>query len=30
MNKVLSIIKDLNPFRNKKVDNKIIYTLKIK
>ena len=29
MNKVLSIIKDLNPFSNKKVDNKIIYTLKI-
>lgn len=27
MNKVLSIIKDLNPFSNKKVDNKIIYTL---
>lgn len=29
MNKLLSIIKDLNPFSNKKVDNKIIYTLKI-
>ena len=29
MNKVSSIIKDLNPFSNKKVDNKIIYTLKI-
>ena len=29
MKKVLSIIKDLNPFSNKKVDNKIIYTLKI-
>lgn len=29
MKKVLSIIKDLNPFSNKKIDNKIIYTLKI-
>lgn len=29
MSKVLSIINDLNPFSNKKVDNKIIYTLKI-
>ena len=29
MNIVLSIIKDLNPFSNKKVDNKIIYILKI-
>lgn len=29
MNKILSIIKDLNPFSNKKVDSKIIYILKI-
>ena len=29
MNKVLSIIKDLNPFSNKKVDNKIINTVLI-
>ena len=29
MNKVLNTIKDLNPFSNKKVDNRIIYTLKI-
>lgn len=29
MSKILSIIKDINPFSNKKVDNKILYTLKI-
>ena len=29
MKKVLNIIKDLNPFSNRKVDNKIVYTLKI-
>lgn len=29
MSKILSVIKSLNPFSNKKVDNKIIYTLKI-
>ena len=29
MNKTLSFIKKLNPFSNKKVDNKIIYTIKI-
>ena len=29
MNKIMNILKELNPFSNKEVDNKILYTLKI-
>ena len=29
MNKLLDILKSINPFSNKKVDNKILYTIKV-